>query len=269
MSIATSRTFVATAYDGTLELWNPACDIRTVHTVPDLRVVKVECTHQGGVALTDDGKVVFFGYGNRMTYQTDEFITDIASGERDLLMTTKSGNFIWEGKRSNFLKTTTAPPPLKVAIGPAKIAYISNGKLWIGNQHIAHSRPVTNVAVGGGHTVFIDDSGMLYGFGYNKKGQLGRGIVEFIRDPTNLPFWTRLRKVVAGHEHTVLLDVNGITWICGSNYNGQMGPEIDKTEDCRFGFMKLRVGIVDIAARGNLTMLLFANGDIEQLGTRT
>ena len=268
MPIATSRQYVATSYQDTIELWDPEKKIRTVHELDSSIVIKkVECYWQGGVALTTDGRVFFFTHSERSQYTGNEVITDIACGERDLLMTTKTGKFIKIGKRGHYL--TTAPPPLKVAIGPAKIAYIANGKLYVGEKAIDHSELVQQVAVGGGHTIFVDDKGGLYGFGNNQHGQLGRGIIEYALDPVRLPFFGKIKKVAAGHEHTVILDDQGQTWITGANSRGQLGTEIVPIEGCRWGFTELRAGVVDICARGSVTMLDFANGDMESIGIRS
>lgn len=256
MSIASSRFYVATAYDGTLELWHPNRDIRTVHTVPGIVIRKVECNHQGGIALTDEGKVIFFDHSQRLTYQTTEIITDISSSELDLIMTTRSGRFIRMGKRGNFLKT--APPPLQVSIGPAKIAHITLGKLWVNDQLINHPESITHVSVGGGHTVFLNSKGELYGFGSNLRGQLGMEYLEFTQEPVRISFISSISKVVTGNEHTVILDTDSNVWISG------LTDSIPR----RHGFRLLRHGVMDVHARGNLTILLFTNGDIEQLGIR-
>ena len=268
MPIATSRQYVATAYHDTLELWDPVRKIRSVHDLdPGVTIKKVECYFQGGVALTTDGRVIFFGHGERNFYPGDEFITDISCGEKDLVMTTRTGKFIKLGKRGHYL--VSAPPPLQVAIGPAKIAYIANGSLFVGEQAVPHKLPVTQVAVGGGHTIFVDSEGGLYGFGNNQCGQLGRGIIEYAVNPVRLPFFGKIKKIVAGHEHTVVLDDTGQTWITGANSRGQLGDKITPIDGCRWGFTELRSGVVDVYARGSVTMLEFENQDLESIGQRS
>lgn len=266
MSIAGNRQYIVVAYDGTIELWDPEHKVRIIHELDEgVKIAKVECNHQGGAVLTTKGQVSF--YDHRCTrFQSDEVIVDIASGERDLIMTTASGKFIKLGKRGHFLKS--APPPVRVAIGPAKIAHIASGALFVNDQRIPHPQPIIQVSVGGGHTVFIDDSGSVYGFGNNARGQLGRGIILFSPIPTRVPLFSRAKKVMAGHEHTVILDVNGTVWACGSNLKGQLGKETPTVDDCRFGLVKLTTEVIDIYARYNATLLLFANGDVEQIGVR-
>jgi hypothetical protein len=67
----------------------------------------------------------------------------------------------------------------------------------------------------------------------------------------------------------VILDDQGQAWITGANFRGQLGTEIRPIDGCRFGFTELRSGVVDIYARGSVTMLDLANGDIESIGQRT
>lgn len=264
MSIASSRIYIATYYNHTLDLWNPIKAIRTVHSIPGLTVIKVECNHQGGIALTDTGKVIFFTHTERLIYQTTEFITDISSSEKDVIMTTCSGRFIRMGKRGSYLKTSRSP--LSVSVGSAKIAYITGGHLYLGEVLIPHKLPIIQVSVGGGHTIFLDVEGGLYGFGCNKKGQLGRGLIEYAHKPVKLPFWTEVKKIVTGNEHTVILDVRGDTWMCGATYDKKVGLEAQTVDNCLYGFFRFRGKIVDVSVNSSVTCLLHFNGDIEKLG---
>ncbi|MFA6972648.1 MAG: hypothetical protein WC208_14795 [Gallionella sp.] len=264
MSIASSRIYIATYYNHTLDLWNPTKAIRTVHSTPDLTIIKVECNYQGGIALTDTGKVIFFTHTERLIYHTDEFITDISSSEKDLIMTTLSGQFIRMGKRGGYLKTSRSP--LSVSVGSAKIAYITCGHLYMGEVLIPHKLPIVQVSVGGGHTIFLDVEGGLYGFGCNKKGQLGRGLIEYAHRPVKLPFWTEVKKIVAGNEHTVILDTKGDAWMCGVINDKRVGLKAQTVDDCLYGFFRFRGKILDVSTNSNMTFLLHFNGDIEQLG---
>lgn len=267
MSIAGNKQYIIVSYDGTLELWNPQYKTRIVHELDeDVKIVKLECNWQGGIALTDKGKVMFIDH-RRMTLQTDQFITDISCSDKDFIMTTSSGKFIRLGRKTNTI--LSAPPPLKISVGPAKYGFISLGKLYIDEQQIKHDKLITQVAVGGGHTLFLDEEGDVYGFGNNTKGQLGQKVYKrnengekeletYVPNPIKIPV-KNIKKIVTGHEHTVVLDKEGKTYHFGSTYN-----ETPTTDDVAF----LKDEVQDIYARCNLTFLLFKSGDLEQIGNK-
>lgn len=265
MSIAGNKQYIAVAYEGTLELWNPQYKTRIVHELdPDIKIVKVECNWQGGIALTNKGKVILFDH-RRMTFQTDQFITDISCSDKDFIIVTSSGKFIRIGRKG--VTIPSAPPPLKISVGPAKYAFISMGKLYIDEQLIKHDKYITQVAVGGGHTIFINEDGEVYGFGNNTNFQLGQKVYKnedeletYITDPIKIPL-PKIKKVVAGHEHSVALDYEGKTYHFGSTY--KEGPVVDKVVPLKFDNL-----IEDIYARCNITLILFKNGDIEHIGTK-
>lgn len=266
MPIATSRQYIATSYCNTIELWDPIKNIRTVHTLDDkITIAKIECYHQGGVILTKQGDVMFFDQCGQSWYPCDEPIMDISCGDREVVMVTKSGKFIKLGKRGHYL--ASAPPPVQISVGPAKIAYLTAGKLYIGEQHIEHPIPIVQVSVGGGHTVFLDQAGELYGFGNNYSGQLGRGIISYAPTPIQIPFFHPIKKIGTGLEHTVVLDTNGTIWITGSNSRGQLG-KIETVDGCRYGFTELCTGVLDFYARGHVTVLeLIQNDEIRSIGS--
>lgn len=265
MLIAFSRHYVAIAHNDTLVLMEPEKKVRIEHELDvSERIVKLECNHRGGIALTDKGRVIFFERYRR-DYQSTEVITDIAASEHDTILVTREGAFLPLDKRGEGMKAV--PPPASIAVGSAKIAYITAGKLYMNDQHIPHAYHVMTVAVGGGHTLFIDSEGEVYGFGNNGHGQLGRGIINYAANPVRVPFFTKARKVVAGNEHTAVLDVHGKLWICGSNARGQLGP-VESIDGCRHGLAHLYDDVVDVAARGAATLILFSNGNVEEIGVR-
>lgn len=270
MSIAGNNRFIAVAFDSTLELWNPSRNIRHVHGFKStLQIKKLECTNDGGVALTKNGKVIFFNH-DRHVYPEDEEFIDISSGENDVVLVTKRGEFIKIGKSKKLNCLTTAPPPVAVSIGAAKIAYTSMGKLYVDGKEVQTETAVQQAAVGGGHTIFLDCNNQLWGFGSNQKGQLGIPDIQYVNEPVKIPFEGVVKKFVVGHEHTLILDSEGQLWGCGSNAANQLGERLSDAPLTKLTKINLEDSeeIIDIYARCNLSFLLKKNGDLEQFGNR-
>ncbi len=84
---------------------------------------------------------------------------------------------------------------------------------------------VTDVAGGGGHTVFVKD-GFLYGMGWNDRNQLGSPAERIITTPTQITLngtpISGVTDVACGIEHTVFVK-DGTLYGLGRNLEGQLG----------------------------------------------
>ena len=88
----------------------------------------------------------------------------------------------------------------------------------------------STVAMGGGHTLAVDDDGKLWAWGKNDKGQLGDGTTENRNAPVEIANdGARWVAVAAGLSFSVAIDSEGKLWAWGSNIAGQLG--IGTTED--------------------------------------
>ena len=256
MPVAISRQYVVSAHQQTLEISDPLRNIRTIHGLPpDVTIVKVDCYCQGGVALTSKGQVLLFRHGSREFYACDEAIADISCGESELLMTTVSGRFIKIGFKLPYL--VRSPPPVRISVGAAKVAHISQGRLFLADKHIPHPQPVIQVAVGGGHTVFLDAQGNIYGF------------------------WQQPQRPARTRDHRALQHTGAVA-LLRRPAQGSSRPRahrsarrgrrrVDDRPPAReevptFGFQELRRGVVDVDARTHVTVLELADGDIDVVG---
>lgn len=99
-------------------------------------------------------------------------------------------------------------------------------------------RNVLQVAAGGYHTLFLLDTGYVFGCGDNQFGQLGRGqassekissqAVNVLTGPE-----TPLKNIIqvcAGHVHSLFLKSNRFVIGCGQNLNGQLGDNTTETK---------------------------------------
>jgi alpha-tubulin suppressor-like RCC1 family protein len=92
---------------------------------------------------------------------------------------------------------------------------------------------IGSVACGAYHTILLDQSGYVYGCGYNNYGQLGDGtnndsntLVQMISGNAffgDVYGVKNINDITCGAYHTVLLDQSGFLYACGLNDNGQLG----------------------------------------------
>ena len=149
------------------------------------------------------------------------------------------------------------------------------GELGLGNRDMLNSftkidsagQNVKAVAAGIRHTVILKENGTLWAAGYNFNGQLGLG------DTGDRSTFTEVRgagsdiaAVGAGNYHTVILKNDGTVWTAGSNFWGQLGFA---GKNDRQSFTRVSdengnplTGVKEIAARGNITVLLKADGSL-------
>ena len=84
------------------------------------------------------------------------------------------------------------------------------------------AQPVTKIAAGGGHSLFLKSDGSLWAMGYNYDGQLGDGTYN----TTNLPeqiVASGVTAIAGGGFHSLLLKSDDSLWAMGDNEYGQLG----------------------------------------------
>ena len=154
------------------------------------------------------------------------------------------------------------------------------GELGLGNRDTQASfkkvesagQNVKTLAAGIRHTVLLKEDGTLWTAGYNFNGQLGLG-VNTQGDTEDRNSFTQVRDagsgitaVAAGNYHTVILKNDGSVWAAGSNFWGQIGFP-DSSDRQTFTRVTDENGntlsnVKEIAARGDITVLLKADGSL-------
>jgi alpha-tubulin suppressor-like RCC1 family protein len=84
------------------------------------------------------------------------------------------------------------------------------------------AQPVTRIAAGSLHSLFLKGDGSLWAMGYNSDGQLGDGTYN----STNLPeqiIASGVTTIAAGNDHSLFLKSDGSLWVMGYNQYGQLG----------------------------------------------
>ena len=90
------------------------------------------------------------------------------------------------------------------------------------------AQPVTKIAGGWYHSLFLKSDGSLWGMGLNAWGQLGNGTLN----NTNLPeqiVSDCVTSIAAGYTHSLLLKSDGSLWAMGQNNVGQLGDGTHST----------------------------------------
>ena len=149
--------------------------------------------------------------------------------------------------------------------------------------------PVTAVAAGGSHSLFLKNDGTVWACGFNSSGQIGdgttdnqtHGVVQVLSQKGDLTAAPPVAEVVlsnitaiaAGLDHSLALDGNGNVWAWGFNFYGQVGngqPQsltpvtkpVQVKQDTNGTVLGSTSAIVAIRAIGNTSYAVDANGDL-------
>ncbi|MCL2556334.1 MAG: hypothetical protein FWE03_04890 [Firmicutes bacterium] len=106
------------------------------------------------------------------------------------------------------------------------VAHQHTGKIGDGNT-IDHSSPIQitqnkqfySVFAARNHSIALDKNGGLWTWGLNDYGQLGNGIANNIRVPTQILNDTQFLMI----SYNTAIDINNNLWTWGANNNGQLG----------------------------------------------
>ena len=118
---------------------------------------------------------------------------------------------------------------------------------------------IVQVFCGESHSMALDDSGNLYGWGRNDKGQLGLGHTNQVLVPTALDmddFSGNVTKVDLGGLHSLVITDEGKSYTFGDNSKGQLG--IGNTTDQSTPQL-VNSNTINGAAGGLHTLLLTPN----------
>ncbi|MBC7617520.1 MAG: RCC1 repeat-containing protein [Candidatus Saccharibacteria bacterium] len=87
--------------------------------------------------------------------------------------------------------------------------------------------PLSQVALGGAHSVGVGTNGSVLAWGDNSEGQLGEAARPSGPSPRAVPGLSDIRAVAAGEGHTLALDGQGRVWAWGRNKFAQVSPADD------------------------------------------
>ena len=84
------------------------------------------------------------------------------------------------------------------------------------------AQPVTKVAAGGEHSLFLKSDGSLWAMGGNDEGQLGDGTYNNTNRSEQIVA-TNVTAIAGGSEYSLFLQSDGSLWAMGDNTYGQLG----------------------------------------------
>ena len=85
---------------------------------------------------------------------------------------------------------------------------------------------IRSIDAGKRYAICIDHSDELYGFGYNRSGELGFGKRSTKNLPSKIEGAKDIKQVSCGNFHTIFLNFSGKVFGCGSNTFKQLGAKI-------------------------------------------
>ncbi|WP_158623848.1 MopE-related protein [Corallococcus llansteffanensis] len=123
---------------------------------------------------------------------------------------------------------------------------------------------VRDVAAGAYHSLAVRTDGVVWSWGQNTDGQLGRGVASAVPQATPLPLSLPrpMIAVAAGSGHSLALDETGHVWAWGRNHRGQAGGADPGVRVLVPTQVPLLSGITRIAARADLSLAVDGNGTV-------
>jgi len=113
------------------------------------------------------------------------------------------------------------------------------------------AQPVTTIAAGHAHSLFLKSDGSLWAMGWNTSGQLGDGTYNETNRPEQI-LASNVTAIAAGWAHSLFLKRNGSLWAMGYNNYGQLG-------DGRFGW-GVQTNQPEQIVAGNVTAIAIGSG---------
>ena len=127
---------------------------------------------------------------------------------------------------------------------------------------------VIELAAGGSHSLALMADGSVWAWGNNNHGQLGNG-----KTPLKNSLPTRILNsgvvaIAAGSHHSLALKADGSVWAWGRNNGGQLGDGTTASKPAPVQVLTPGSGVVAVAAAGNQSLALKADGSVWQWGDR-
>jgi len=198
-------------------------------------VIDIACGSKHTLALCDSGKVYSWGDGKRGSLGQNEIsisyepkciegiegiegVIKIVCGAFHSIVLTKSGDIFGWGEAE------------AGQLGSPDFSYI-NIPIQIDAEALKEVK-IKDVACGEAHTIVLDFSGKVYGWGLNSLGELGINESK-VTTPRHIEALTNVRiaKIMAGPTFSIFITIAGEIYGCGANGFGQIGLEAKVNSD--------------------------------------
>ncbi len=120
-----------------------------------------------------------------------------------------------------------------------------------------------NICAGGDHSIIIKRDGSVYGFGYNRDGQLALNDYIDRYEPTLIPI-NNIVQVAVNSGQSLFLSSNGSVYGSGWNIHNVLGLDIENV--CIPTIIPNLNNIVSISVGDSFSLVLTSEGTVYQLG---
>jgi alpha-tubulin suppressor-like RCC1 family protein len=125
------------------------------------------------------------------------------------------------------------------------------------------AQPVTKIAAGGHHSLFLKSDGSLWAMGDNTYSQLGDGTTDNVNCPEQIVA-SNVTAIAAGSEYSLFLKSDGSLWVMGYNGYGQLGDGTDNNTNLPKQIVASN--ITAIAAGSEYSLFLKSDGSLWAMG---
>ncbi|GAB5372807.1 hypothetical protein AAMO2058_001696300 [Amorphochlora amoebiformis] len=170
-----------------------------------------------------------------------------------------------------FLKSRSKPNQLKEKkilqdISHIRVPHIRLGEI-VTFQQISLSIKIKQVSCGWGHSMMIDEKGLLYAFGMGADGRLGLGTKEDKSNPTVVSVLSAVTMVACGDNHTIATTKDGSVYTWGLGLWGRLGLGDEKAIDKPTKVSKLPSPAKSVAAGAYHSLVCSHSGQVFGFGS--
>jgi alpha-tubulin suppressor-like RCC1 family protein len=132
----------------------------------------------------------------------------------------------------------------------------------------SEAQPVSQIAAGSIHSLFLKSDGSLWAMGDDSFGELGDGISGF-SNQTNRPeqiVASNVTAIAAGDLQSLFLKSDGSLWAMGWNDDGQLGDGTYNTTNRPEQIVASNVTAIAVGAQGKHSLFLKRDGSLWAMG---
>eukprot|EP01113_Clastostelium_recurvatum_P015278 TRINITY_DN1847_c0_g1_i2.p1 TRINITY_DN1847_c0_g1~~TRINITY_DN1847_c0_g1_i2.p1 ORF type:complete len:799 (-),score=177.11 TRINITY_DN1847_c0_g1_i2:50-2446(-) len=191
------------------------------------RVIQAQCGSYHSIALTDTGKVYIWGKINRVDINSESnqyyrgVAQDLPGMQRNLDRVQASVKaYLAAGLNQETLDQAQVGMEFEKFVNVFQtLPLLVEGGL--------SGRRVVQIGAGYGYNAAVTDTGLVFTWGFNEKGQLGLGHRFNQESPAHVAALSkediRIVQVACGSQHTLFLSDKGEIYSCGLGVFGQLG----------------------------------------------
>src|SRR5665213_1740689 len=129
---------------------------------------------------------------------------------------------------------------------------------------ISGAQPVTQIAAGRWHSLFLKSDGGLWAMGDNSDGELGDGTSNTLTNRPEQIVASNVTAIAVGGAYSLFLKSDGSLWAMGANYYGQLGD--GTTNNINLPEQIVTSNVTAIAAGDEHSLFLKSDGSLWAMG---